>query len=124
MRDKRQRVIVIGASAKPERYSNRAVRLLIQHGHEVVPVNPAVSSIEGLPVVSRLEDLSGHVDTVTLYVSAERSSALEDAITHLHPDRVIFNPGAENPALRAILEGNGICTEEACTLILLKTEQF
>jgi predicted CoA-binding protein len=124
MGDKRQRVIVLGASAKPERYSNRAVRLLIQQGHDVVPVHPVVSLIEGLPVVSSLEDLSGHVDTVTLYVSAERSSALEDAIIHLHPDRVIFNPGAENPALRVTLEANGICTEEACTLVLLNTDQF
>ena len=75
MDDKSQRVIVIGASAKPERYSNRAVRLLLEHGHEVVPVNPGISSIEDIPVISKLEDLIGHVDTVTLYVSAERSSA-------------------------------------------------
>lgn len=75
-------------------------------------------------MVSRLEDLSGHIDTVTLYVSAERSTAMEDAITHLHPDRVIFNPGAENPALREALEAKGIRTEEACTLVLLNTDQF
>ena len=124
MEDKKQRVAVIGASAKSERYSNRAVRLLLEHGHEVVPVNPAVTSIENLPVISRLEDLSGHVDTVTLYISAGRSSALEDAIIHLHPKRVIFNPGAENPALRAALEANRIHTEEACTLVLLNTGQF
>ena len=59
MENKKQRVVVIGASARPERYSNRAVRLLIEHGHEVVPINPGVSSIEGLPVMARLEDLSG-----------------------------------------------------------------
>ena len=124
MDDKSQRVIVIGASAKPERYSNRAVRLLLEHGHEVMPVNPGISSIEDIPVISKLEDLSGHVDTVTLYVSAEKSSALKDVLIHLHPDRVIFNPGAENPALMAALEANGIRTEEACTLVLLNTGQF
>ena len=120
----RQRVVVVGASAKPERYSNRAVRLLIQHGHEVVPINPAAPSIEGLPVVPRLEALTGHVHTLTLYVSAKRSSLLEGSITKLQPDRVIFNPGAENPALRATLEAQGIHTEEACTLVLLNTGQF
>ena len=95
----KQRVVVVGASPNPERYSNHAVRLLVQHGHEVVPINPAVSSIEGISVVPRLEDITGHVDTVTLYVSAQRSSALEGPLAALHPDRVIFNPGAENPAL-------------------------
>ena len=120
----RQRVIVVGASPKPERYSNRAVRLLLQHGHDVVPIHPSASSIEGLPVVRGVEEVSGHVDTVTLYVGPEVSSELESAIAELHPDRVIFNPGAENPALKAALEANGIGTEEACTLVLLNTGQF
>ncbi len=124
MADKKQRVVVVGASSKPERYSNRALRLLIQHGHDVVPINPTASLIEGRRVVPKLEELSGHVDTVTLYVSAERSSALEHTLTSLRPDRVIFNPGAENPALRATLEAQGIHTEEACTLVLLNTNQF
>jgi len=121
---KRQRVVVVGASPKRERYSNQAVRLLVQYCHEVVPIHPAASSIEGLPVVSRIEELHGHVDTVTLYVSGERLSAMEDSITDLQPDRVIFNPGTENPALRAALDARGIQTEEACTLVLLKTNQF
>jgi predicted CoA-binding protein len=120
----KQRVVVLGASPKPERYSNRAVRLLVKHGHEVVPVHPAISSIEGLTVVPGLEEVSGHVDTVTLYLSAKRSSLLKAPLMKLHPDRVIFNPGAENPALSAALEAQGIHTEDACTLVMLETNQF
>ncbi|MFO7937308.1 MAG: CoA-binding protein [Kiritimatiellia bacterium] len=124
MNNGKQRVVVLGASPKPERYSNRAVRLLVEHGHEVLPVNPAVPVIEDLPVIHSLDDISGHVDTVTLYVAAGRSSPMADSLVGLHPDRVIFNPGAENPALKLQLESNGIRTEDACTLVLLNTEQF
>jgi len=124
MTPKTQRVVVVGASPKPERYSNRAVRLLVQHDHEVVPINPVETTIEGLPVVPSLDQVSGHVDTVTLYVSAKISSTLEGPLTMLQPDRVLFNPGAENPDLRASLNAKGIETEEACTLILLHTNQF
>ena len=120
----KQRVVVVGASPKPQRYSNRAVRLLLEHGHEVLPVHPAVSSIEGLPVFHGLTAVSGRIDTVTLYVSADRSSALADSLFKLSPGRVIFNPGAENPALRAALAARGIHTEGACTLVLLSTDQF
>ena len=120
----KQRVVVVGASIKPERYSNQAVRLLMQHGHEVVPVNPAASSIEGLAVVPRLKELEGHVHTLTLYLSPKISSGLEDVIIRIRPDRVIFNPGTENPALRIALEAQGIYTEEACTLVMLNTDQF
>jgi predicted CoA-binding protein len=122
--DDKQRVVVLGASPKPARYSNRAVRLLMQGGHEVLPIHPAASSIEGLPVVPHLAELSGHIDTVTLYISAGRSSKLADILVNLHPNRVIFNPGAENPDLQASLEAEGIHTENACTLVLLNTEQF
>ena len=124
MESQKQRVVVVGASPKPERYSNRAVRLLVQHGHDVVPINPTESTIEGLPVTPKLELLSGHVDTVTVYVSAQISSAMEEAITNLQPGRVIFNPGAENPTPRETLNAKGIETEEACTLVLLNTNQF
>ena len=124
MAHNKQRVVVVGASPKPERYSNLALRLLVEHGHEVVPINPVVSSIEGIPVVPRLDDLTGHVDTVTLYVSPKISSVLVGPLTALHPDRVIFNPGTENPVLCAALKAQGIHTEEACTLVLLNTNQF
>jgi len=124
MTQQKQRVAVVGASAKPERYSNRAVRMLAEHGHEVIPIHPAASTIEGLPVVNDVADLGGRIDTVTLYVAAETSSKLADPLLELRPGRVIFNPGAENPELQQKLEAEGIPTEEACTLVLLSTGQF
>ena len=124
MSDLKQQVVVLGASAKPERYSNRALRLLLEHGHEVIPVHPALADIEGLPVVARLESIDTPVDTVTLYVSAQISSPLAEALIQLKPKRVIFNPGTENPSLRAKLVAVGILCEEACTLVLLNTGQF
>ena len=41
-------VAVIGASAKPERYSYQAVKLLREKGHAVYPVHPSLREIEGL----------------------------------------------------------------------------
>jgi len=42
----------------------------------------------------------------------------------LNPKRVIFNPGTENPDLYKILEENSIEYTEACTLVLLSTNQY
>ena len=120
----KQRVAVLGASDKPESYANRAVRLLLAHGHEVVPLNPRLKTVEGLAVIPDLAQITGRIDTLTLYVSSRISSTLQAAILQLHPGRVIFNPGAENEALRTILDEHGIVTENACTLVLLNTGQF
>lgn len=117
-------VVVLGASPNPERYSNKAVRLLREYGHRVIPVNPAQEVIEGLSVVRRLDDVTAAVDTVTVYLSPEQSTGLGRALVDLCPRRVIFNPGAENPALAEALQREGIAVEEACTLVLLRTGQF
>ena len=120
----KQRVVVLGASHKPERYSNQAIRLLREHGHEVIPVNPRLDEAEGLRVAHSLDEIEGAVDTLTLYVGAERSGGLIESILALHPGRVIFNPGTENPELESRLQAAGIPFEHACTLVLLRTGQF
>jgi len=126
MSGSKEKVVVLGASDNPERYSNQAVRLLIEHAHDVIPVHPTLKSVEGLPVSAELGDISGEekIDTLTVYVSPGVSAKLADSIMTLKPGRVIFNPGSENPELIEQLEANDIPVEEACTLVLIRTGQF
>ena len=119
-----ERVVIIGASNNPDRYSHRALLLLRQHGHAVVPVHPKLAEIEGIPVVADVALISGPVDTVTMYVGSAISSGLQDRLIALKPRRIIFNPGAENASLVVALQKAGIACEEACTLVLLSTGQF
>ncbi len=119
-----ERVVIVGASNNPERYSHRAFLLLRKHGHEVVPVHPKLAEIEGVPVVADVSLISGPVDTVTMYVGAAISAGLQEKLIALKPGRVIFNPGAENASLADALQKAGIASEEACTLVLLNTGQF
>ena len=117
-------VAVLGASPKPARYANQAVRLLLQHGYRVTPIHPRFEEIEGLPVASRLEQVTQPVDTLTLYVGPERLAPQIAELVALGPRRVIFNPGTESIALQQALDEAGIEWLEACTLVMLKTGQF
>jgi len=119
-----RKVVVLGASSKPERYSNKAIRLLLEHGHRVIPVHPAINMIEGLEVKKSLDEIKDQIDTLTVYLSPAISTPLADQMLRLNPKRIIFNPGTENPALRDRLAENSIEVEEACTLVLLQTGQF
>lgn len=119
-----QTVAVLGASHKPERYSNQAVRMLKEYGHMVIPVTPGRAVIEDLPVVPELGGIEQPVDTLTLYVGPERSAQLQDSILALKPGRVILNPGTESPALEQALTEAGISWQHACTLVMLRTGQF
>lgn len=115
---------VLGASPKEDRYSFKAVRMLKEHGFTPVPVHPAGHSVDGLEGLKSLDEITDSIDTLTVYVSAKISSAEVEKILKLNPRRVIFNPGAENPELGKELEKAGIEVVEACTLVMLRTEQY
>ncbi|NLB66755.1 MAG: CoA-binding protein [Lentisphaerae bacterium] len=117
-------VAILGASNKPDRYSNQALRLLAEHGHTVYPVHPALADIEGHRVYRTLADIPDPIDTITLYVSAALSGKMIEAILEAKPRRVIFNPGTENPELEQQLSAAGVATPHACTLVMLRTGQF
>lgn len=118
------KVAVIGASNKEHRYSYKAVMLLKEKGHEVFPVHKRVKEIEGISVYPSIQNIPDTIDTVTMYVSANISSAIRGEILAKKPRRIIFNPGAENPELEADAKKNNITTLNACTLVMLKTGQF
>lgn len=120
----KRNVAVLGASPKPERYSNQAVRLLAQSGYRPIPVNPAFQEIEGYDCVPRLGEIDQPIHTVTLYLGAARSAPLIDEIIEARPERIIMNPGAENNELSEAASSAGIEVVEGCTLVMLRTGLF
>jgi predicted CoA-binding protein len=122
-----EKVLILGASDNPRRYSHRAFAMLRTHGHMPVPVHPHLHDIEGIPCYATIDDAArsaGPIDTLTIYVNSSVSSALAESILKLRPRRIIFNPGAENPALQSLAQQKGIECIEGCTLVMLSTGQF
>lgn len=117
-------VVVLGASDKRERCSNRAIRLLKSEGYHTVPVHPSLTEIEGIPVKHGLEEIQEKVNTLTVYLSPEKCLPAIGDILSLKPDRVILNPGTESKALEDRLFRAGIPILKACTLVMLSTGQF
>ena len=117
-------VAVLGASPKPARYANQAMRLLLDKGYRVTPMHPKFAEIEGLKVANDYQAVDHPVHTLTLYVGPERLAPQIDDILAMKPDRVIFNPGTESAALQQALSDAGIEWFEACTLVMLRTDQF
>jgi predicted CoA-binding protein len=117
-------VVVIGASNKPERYSNKAMLLLKEYGHTPIPVAPSGAEILGYQVYSSLNEIKTPVHTVTMYIGKDRQAGYQEDIVKLNPERVIFNPGTENKELGEMLKKAGIEVIEHCTLIMLNNAEF
>lgn len=115
--------VVLGASPNPGRYSFLAVSRLTAHGHPVVAIGNREANIGETRVIKEHPTLE-NVDTVTIYLNPKLQESYYDYILQLHPKRIIFNPGAENEALKTLALKNGIQPQEACTLVLLSTGQY
>jgi predicted CoA-binding protein len=117
-------VAVLGASPKPERYANKAMQLLAEHGYHAIPVNPAFKEILGVKCYPSIVDVPGKIDTVSIYLGQARSDPIIDEILNVRPRRIIMNPGAENENLAAKARERGIEVVEGCTLVMLRTGLF
>jgi len=118
-----KKTLVIGASTNPGRYSNMAINSLRRHNHSVIALAKRTGKVSDVDIQTDFP--SGEdIHTVTMYVGAERQLEYYQSLLELKPERVIFNPGAENFELADMLEMNGIETIEGCTLVMLNTGQY
>ncbi|MDB4064070.1 CoA-binding protein [Flavobacteriaceae bacterium] len=117
------KTLVIGASINPERYAYKAIQLLVKNEIEVVPMGVKPGFVANLLIVSPLI-VQVNIHTITLYLGASKQEPYYDFILKINPKRVLFNPGTENPKLAKLLNGKGILWENACTLVLLSTNQY
>ena len=61
------RIAMVGLSSKPERPSYNVARYLLDHGYEVIPVNPNEREVLGRVAYARLADIPGRVDLVDVF---------------------------------------------------------
>ena len=118
-----KKTVVIGASTKPERYSNKAIRLLRRYGYPVEAIGLRPGDVGDVSIKTGFPELE-EVHTFTIYMRPQRQQPFYAYIMGLKPKRVIFNPGTENDEFIELLEEEGIEVVEHCTLVMLNAGLF
>lgn len=121
---KNSQIVVLGASNKPHRYAYKAIKMLQEYGHQVIPVHPKIENIDGLVVKHSLSQIEKTIDTLTLYIGSQRIAPLIAGIIELNPARVILNPGTESDELELALLHHEISFVKDCTLLMLEHGRF
>lgn len=119
----KKKTLVLGASGNPSRYSYLAIQRLKSHGHQVVAIGRMHTFVGDIHIETEKKEFD-NIDTVTLYLNARHQREYYDYILSLKPKRIIFNPGAENEELVKLARQQNITTIDACTLVLLSTNQY
>tara|TARA_B100000212_G_scaffold320618_1_gene278592 strand:- start:717 stop:1082 length:366 start_codon:yes stop_codon:yes gene_type:complete len=117
------KTLVIGASTNPSRYSYKVVTILKSKNIPVVPMGPNQGKIESIEIVSPLKPQE-NIHTVSLYIRPILQEEYFDFVLSLEPKRVLFNPGTENHRFNKLLDKKNIFWENACSLVLLSTNQY
>lgn len=119
----KMKTLVFGASVNPYKYSYLAIQRLLHHGYEVIAFGKRQGKVENVTVETELIPYE-NIHTLTLYMNPNNQKMYYEYLVSLKPQRIIFNPGTENPEFYNILQQAGIDYEVACTLVMLSTNQY
>jgi hypothetical protein len=120
-----KRTVIVGATTNPGRYAFLAAQMLNEYGHSIIPIGIKKGELFGTEIRDIFKKPAiENVDTITLYIGPHHQPEWYEYLIGLKPKRIIFNPGTENGVFQQLAENQGIEALEACTLVMLRTNQF
>lgn len=118
-----KKTLVVGATPNPTRYAFIASEMLQDYGHEIVLFGIKKGEINGHKIHNEWPENS-NVNTITLYINPGLQEQYYKEIINSGAERIIFNPGTENSELSHLAKSKNIEVLNACTLVLLRTNQY
>jgi uncharacterized protein len=101
-------VAVVGLSPTPGRPSFGVARYLRRSGLRILPVNPRLSSWEGLPAYASLADVPEHVDVVDVFRRAEHVPAIARDAVAIGAGALWLQLGVISPAAAEVAAEGGL----------------
>jgi predicted CoA-binding protein len=98
-------IAVVGVSKNEEKPSHQVPKYLIEHGYNVIPVNPTVTEVLGRKSYPSIADIQERIDIVDVFRKSEDVPAVvddalkkKDGIKVLWMQLGIYNEDAEKKA--------------------------
>ena len=110
------KVAIVGASADRGKFGNKAVRAFLSRGHEVIPVHPRETEIEGLAVAASIDVLPAGLDRITFYLPPARTLEALPAAVARAPLEIFLNPGTYDAAVLEAARAAGVTVRVGCAI--------
>ena len=99
---------VVGSFRNESKYAYKILKDLIKKGHEVFPVNPNLSEVEGRKCYKKLADIPSKVDVVDIVTPPPVTEKIVRECLENSIKRVWLQPGAESEDAVRFCRDNGI----------------
>ncbi len=116
--EKARTIAVVGCSDRPERASNMVAKYLLDHGYNVIPVNPGLDSVLGQKAYPDLQSIPCEVDIVNVFRRKEDVPPIVDAALAKKCPVIWLQLGVDCPEKRPAVEDEGVqMVENQCIKI-------
>ncbi|WP_232424908.1 CoA-binding protein [Algoriphagus resistens] len=117
--------LIVGATTNPSRYAYFAAGRFADAALPFIPIGIKSGKVFGKEILDlRSKPDLPEIHTITLYIGPANQEEWIDYLISLSPKRIIFNPGTENPLFFQKAKSAGIQVVQACTLVMLSTNQY
>jgi predicted CoA-binding protein len=117
---------VVGASANRDKFGNKVLRVYLQHGKKVIPINPREKEIEGIPCVAGIQDLPSEVKSISVITPPAVTEQVVDMAIAKGVENIWMQPGAESSVAVDKCRKNNInvIADGSCILVVLGYREF
>ncbi|QSW98199.1 CoA-binding protein [Haloterrigena alkaliphila] len=104
-------IAVVGCSSTPGKAAHDVPKYLLDHGYDVIPVNPYADEIFGREVYDSLDDVEESIDVVCIFRPSEEVGEIVDAALERDDVAVIWTQQGirdDDAAARAESDGRTV----------------
>ena len=112
---------VAGASTNREKYGNKVLRVYLQRGKKVFPINPGADAVEGEKAYADLASLPSTPHGVSIVTPPPITERIVEEAIDLGIEHLWMQPGAESEAAvqKAQQAGVNVIAGGPCVLVTL-----
>ena len=110
------RIALIGASDDPKNFSATVLRELVDHGYDVVPVNPGRTEVAGRPCYAEIGFVPGFLDGALVMVPAASAAGALKACLAVGVRNIWLFRGTGSQGA-ATTEASDLCREAGVTVV-------
>ena len=111
-------IAVVGASRDPAKPSHTVPLQMLRHGWRIIPVNPFVDEVFGVPTVPTLADIGEPIDLVDVFRPAHDAVEVVRQAVAIQAPAVWLQSGIVSAEARRIAEEAGIdYVEDRCLAV-------